>query len=405
MLPELVKACDNRLSAVLDEMGPAREMQIRRDAWTAFQKHQTIWLNQTRKALQRTLLPHFSRSTSGPVSTGGRLELVAEGAIDDQIMASRLAMRVLDSSSTELNELRLRIQHLEKRQELPRGDVLLPDVTARLLVDQWLEVGMTREAWQLVQEALVPVLAAQMLEAYKAANAFLVSSGVLKEIDLQSLVRRAPGARSSGGPGAGKPPANEAPAPAAHGPDGGGGSSGGAVTRQAPGRYSAGGQGDAGSGGPTGMASSVMGVHDETRLMTSTTPLARARMRAQGVMGRLKRMLMDKVGGDFEATQLMAPPSPRLQHAMASAVAEAGPLPSGGGLVGGQMGVVHLEQAAAALRHRTTELKQAASTPSWPRNAFRPVCGSGLRGCRFLCCASRWPNPSFSAPCSTPLVA
>lgn len=199
-LPELVKAIDNRLTAVLDQAGPAREIQIRRDAWTGFQNHQTDWLNQSRKALQRTLLPGTSKLGSiTPSSTGGRLELVAEGAIDDQIMASRLAMRVLDAASTELNELRLRIQHLEKRQELPRGDVLLPDVTARVLVDHWLESGMTREAWQLVQDSLAPALATKMLEAYQAANAFLVSSGVLKEIDLQALVKRTPGSRSPGG--------------------------------------------------------------------------------------------------------------------------------------------------------------------------------------------------------------
>ena len=130
----------------------------------------------------------------------GRLELLAEGAIDDQILASRLAMRVLETVSTDLNELRLRIQHLEKRQELPRGDVLLPDVVSRILVDQWLDVQMTREGWMLIQEALAPVLSKSMHEAYKAANEFLVSSGVMKEIDLQALVRRTPGSRSPGGP-------------------------------------------------------------------------------------------------------------------------------------------------------------------------------------------------------------
>lgn len=196
-LPEIVKACDTRLTSVLDQAGPAREIQARRDAWTAFQKNQTTWLNQSRKSLQRTLLPRFSNS-GNPVSVSGQLELVAEGAIDDQILASRLAMQVLDRSSTELNELRLRVQHLEGRQELPRGDVLLPDVIARILVDQWLDAHMTREAWTLVHDAMSPILAGKLHEAYKAANEFLVASGVMKEIDLQSLVKRVPGSRSEG---------------------------------------------------------------------------------------------------------------------------------------------------------------------------------------------------------------
>jgi hypothetical protein len=366
-LPELVKACDTRLTAILDQAGPAREMQVRRDAWTGFQKNQTTWLNQSRKSLQRTLLPRFSNSGS-PTSVSGQLELVAEGAIDDQILASRLAMLVLDKSSTELNELRLRIQHLEGRQELPRGDVLLPDVTARILVDQWLDAHMTREAWVLVQDALSPILANKLHDAYKAANEFLVASGVMKEIDLQALVKRVPGSRSEG---PAPVPRRDVPTPSRATPPGQRppGSGAASSTGGAPGQNTAGsGFGGAPGSGRTGPHSSGMGVHDETRLMTSTSPLARARMRAQGVVGRLKRMLIDRVGGDFEATQLL-PPSPRLQQAIQHQVAS----PSVGAAlyVSGASGngavyidASHVERAATSLRQRTAELKQAASTPT-----------------------------------------
>lgn len=396
-LPELVKACETRLAAILDQVGPAREMQERRDAWMAFQKSQTTWLNQSRKAMQRSLLPRLG--TGGSLTMPGRLELLAEGAIDDQILASRLAMRVLDMVSTELNELRLRVQHLEKRQELPRGDVLLPDVVARVLVDQWLDVQMTREGWMLVQDALSPVLAKSMLASYKAANEFLVSSGVMKEIDLQALVKRTPGSRSSGpGPASAKGQTTDASGGAAgssgQGSGGGGGPGGDGPGGSAEtgsrgdGSASGGGGGHAGNGGAssggqggsrggssgftpsqTGRPSSSMGVHDETRLMTHSSPLARARMRAQGVVGRLRRLLMDKVGGDFEATQLL-PPSPRLQQVMQ----QAAPIPVPDhvvsvGVGSSRSGVVymdnsHVEKAATVLRQRTAELKQAASTPT-----------------------------------------
>jgi hypothetical protein len=370
VLPDLVKVCETRLTAMLDQAGPAREMQERRDAWTAFQKNQSAWLNQSRKALQRTLLPRTPNT--GQQTMTGRLELVAEGAIDDQILASRLAMRVLEQVSTELNELRLRIQHLEKRQELPRGDVLLPDVVCRILVDQWLDVQMTREAWTLVQDAISPVLAKSMLEAYKAANEFLVSSGVMKEIDLQALVKRAPGSRSPVPP----PIRNAAPETPAAGADWGG-TSGHGVSGAAAFAHgeSGGGLGTGGSGGsafagaaPTGRAPTGMGVHDETRMMTHSSPLARARMRAQGVVGRLRRLLADKIGGDFEATQLL-PSSPRLQQAMM----DVAPIPmpevtttGSGGMrsVTPAMDHSHVAQAATALRQRTVELKQAAATPS-----------------------------------------
>jgi Protein of unknown function (DUF1631) len=375
-LPEMVKACDTRLTSILDQAGSARDMQARRDAWTAFQKHQTTWLNQSRKALQRTLLPRTS-STGQPISLSGALELVAEGAIDDQIMASRLAMRVLEKASTELNELRLRVQHLEKRQELSRGDVLLPDVTARILVDQWLEAEMSREAWNLVQDALAPVMTLKLHDAYKAANEFLVASGVMKEIDLQALVKRAPGSRSEGPPAApqsspvgarvppggvarpGDSPAGFRPASAGRMEQGAGGNSGAAQSDSS-------GSGQAGR--PSLPGSSSMGVQDETRMMTSASPLARARMRAQGVVGRLRRMLIDKVGGDFEATQIL-PPSPGLAQAMQRVVpgdsAGAGFYVSGNSRPGAvYMDATHVERAAVVLRQRTAELKQAASTPT-----------------------------------------
>ncbi|QCB47804.1 DUF1631 family protein [Hydrogenophaga sp. PAMC20947] len=411
-LPELVKACEAQLTSLLDQAGPAKDMQDRRDTWMAFQKNQTTWLNQSRKALQRTLLPRFGNSgTSGSVP--GRLELLAEGVIDDQILASRLAMRILEKSSTELNDLRLRVQHLEKRQELPRGDVLLPDVVSRILIDQWLDVQLTRDGWLLVQDALVPKLSVKMLEGYKAANEFLVSSGVMKEIDLQALVKRAPGSRSA--PAAAPRDKQNTPADTGADQDSGGygghsgggspggsygssaggaqargGQSGAAGARQAPGRDQGAGYGqpsrssghpsstDHGSFGSESLSgqsvrgnrgnSSSMGVHEETRLMTHSSPLARARQRAQGVVGRLKRMLMDKVGGDFEATQLMEP-SPQLQQAiqrMGPVVRSDSGLPHSSSAAA-EPGIIdnsHVERTATALRQRTVELKQAASTTS-----------------------------------------
>ncbi len=380
VMPELVKVCESRLVSIMDQAGPAKEVQQRRDAWSAFQKNQTTWLNQSKKALQRSLLPRSTSGNTNLLSEPGRLELLAEGAIDDQILASRLAMRVLELVSTELNELRLRVQHLEKRQELPRGDILLPDVVARLLVDQWLDVQIPREGWVLVQDAVAPVLAKNMLEAYKAANEFLVTSGVMKEIDLQALVKRTPaGGRTgtnsgsdSGGSGGQDNKAGAAAGGGGSGYAGPGGTGYGGATN-----YS-GATGYGGGGGPAGTQfgqsqvgrpSGVMGVHDETRLMTHSTPLARARQRAQGVVGRLRRLLADKIGGDFEATQLL-PTSPRLQQAMADLVPmqmQEMMVSTGGGTsrIGGQpVDATHVAHAATALRERTTELKRAASSHS-----------------------------------------
>ena len=106
---------------------------------------------------------------------------------------------------------------------------------------------------------------------------------------------------------------------------------------------------------------------DETRMLTSSTPLARARQRATGVIGQLKRLLTEKAG--FDPRQAAAP-SPALAEAIsehAGAVAsrvDAGP---GGHDTVGEVVVYDdaaVEQALVDLRQRSIELKKKAATTS-----------------------------------------
>ena len=103
-------------------------------------------------------------------------------------------------------------------------------------------------------------------------------------------------------------------------------------------------------------------------MQTGTSPLARARMRAQGVMGHLKRLLSDHAV-EFDHTHIHQP-SPQLAQALART-------PSGGSGEGGNAyegtmadapgqiyGPAEVEEAAGAMRQRTSALKQAASTSS-----------------------------------------
>ena len=181
-LPELAKLVDQRLTGLLDQAGTMAEIQLRRDTWGTFKKRHALWVEDARTALKKHLAARAGLSDGA--STSGQLELVAEGAIDDQILASRIAMRVLDKTSSELNELRLRVQFLERRTEMSKSDILLPDVLARLLVDQWKAAGLDRDGLAMVQDAIAPLLGAMLLDGYKAANAHLVAHGVMEKIDL-----------------------------------------------------------------------------------------------------------------------------------------------------------------------------------------------------------------------------
>lgn len=192
-----------------------------------------------------------------------------------------------------------------------------------------------------------------------------------------------PGGAPSGGPGGG------GRGGAQGGPRGPvrGGAPGGSAGQSS---YGGPGGGQSAYGGPLSQQGGASrmggagGVNDETRMMTSGTPLARARQRAQGLLGQLRRMLTDK-GADFDATQT-GRASPALAEVMSQIEATqmqpgtgmgggisgamdvaAGPAGGGGlarGIVGGGAVFegVGVDQAATVVRQRTTELKKKAST-------------------------------------------
>lgn len=403
IMPELSRLVFERLTGLIDQIASAPEMQERRDAWLAYKESGPIWVEATTRAWKKA-------QAAAPVSSGrslldtGKFELMGEEVMENKILSSRLALRLLDFASWELNDLRLRIQSLEGLSELPKGDILRPETLAEKLVEQWTAAKLSRELWMMVQDIIQSRLAEQFLDAYHAANEFLIQQGVMAEIDLRPLVKRTPsavsgeGASSSlaglntrGDSGAGKTagPDGRAKDGAGGGADGGGGSNGGSGSGSGSGgpRGSGGGGGGGGNvgggransdnrGGSSGggggsngggrdsreSAMGGRGTFDETRMQTSTTPLARARMRAQGVMGHLKRLLSNEVAGfdDTRATQA----SPQLAQAIADVAMPEGSVART--LLAGSPDQVYspaqVEQAAGALRQQTTGLKRAAST-------------------------------------------
>ena len=149
---------------------------------------------------------------------------------------------------------------------------------------------------------------------------------------------------------------------------GGTGVSGGGSNRSRPGENFGGGGvgvGGSGYGGLSGIPSPGNATHYDTRMQSAMTPIARARMRAQGVMSHLKRLLSSQQVPGFDIMRDHQA-SPQLSHALAGMAVEdnaartvlaQAPAPV-------VYGSVHVEQASTALRQRTSTLKQAASSPS-----------------------------------------
>ena len=453
ILGEVAVGVRSKLNELVDKASNAKDSQERRDTWLAYQKGEAVWVGGITAAWKSGIL-----ATNAPVSTGrprlstDSFELMGNDVMDNKILSSRLALRILDKSSWEFNDLILRVRQLENLPEIDKLDIVRPEAFAQLVTDQWMAAGLSREGWLAVQATIHQAFGEKMTEAYHAANEFLIANGIMAEIDLRPMVKRTPGSSSaaplsqsgnlqpaadaagntlnqgqhnrgaaaSGGAsraasGGGSSQAYAAGAGAGagaganHNAGGSNGSNGSGGGNGGYGGNGGGGFGTSspqagpslqrgGSAGASGYSSGAArtdpavaanraaaaryapDAHEETRMMTAATPLARAKMRAQGVIGQLKRLLSDKVAG-FDDTRSNSGPSPQLAAAMRprppgyeqTQVAAytgngAGSFAGGAGSGAGSAGYVQFaegmrpEQVAGALREQTATLKKAAST-------------------------------------------
>ena len=426
---EISTTVQERLTTLMNEAAPSREMQVRRDAWTIYQRARAVWLDGTMKAWQKALLPvtaPVSKGLSSDLELDG-LQLVGTEVVENKIVASRLVLGVAEKMTAQRDDLRVRMRVLEGMEDLEAHDILRPEVLILQIVEQWAAAGMPRESWPLVQEVVQRLLIERLKAAYHNCNEFLIKQGVLPTIDLKDRVKRVPSANSPARaprapgqpPDAGPSTSGKLSGQSSHGDLGGyqggyaGAQQGGQTTPSgrggvtapnsisppASGRSAAGAfggrlgwggdpaveasgaspqqptpagqpRGPGPQGGPSApdqqhaaSAYANANAHEETRMLTATTPLARARSRAQGVMGQLKRLLIGRAGSDFEATSF-EPPTPALAKAIAARPVPGDDVYVGSGTVMDEYTPAGVARVAGRLREQTTELKNKAETKS-----------------------------------------
>ena len=360
-LTDLCKLLIERLSALQAQPGSAREVQERREALQDFEPASAAWVAGTSAAWKKaqaaaSAVPLAATASAASAALPldiGKFELMDNEVMETRILASRFALRLLDFSSWELNDLRLRIQNLEGSSELQKEDVFRPEVLARHLVDQWTKARLSRGLWILLQDLIQSRLSEHLLEAYHTTNAFLVRQGVMAEIDLRPLVKRTPSAVSDK-----KGPLHKSPGAS----PGGFAGSAGATGAPGAGRLGEGLRENGQGGGASARPSTGGGSHYETRAQSAMTPISRARMRAQGVMSHLKRLLLSQQVPELSAARGQQASAP-LAHALSSILmVDEVERTALAGLPAPVYGSVHVEQASTALRQRTSTLKQAASS-------------------------------------------
>src|SRR3990167_5346515 len=330
-LPDLDKTVLDLLTTLMTQTGTAREMQSHRDAWMRYQQHHAAWTDRTGKAWRDALAPHSS-TTRGALAANGanpQFELLSDDVVENKILASRMALTVSEQVSQQFDTLRQRTQSLEG-QELDSSDILRPEAVCLLL----------RELANLLQKQ------------YQAVNVFYVEQGVTPQADLKSRVRRTAGGAITGSGGS-----NDSGA-------GGLASQALAQTRDAM---------AAARGGMVPQGGRPMPQHPSrmpppgypqhgmpTAFATGMTPLARARQRAHGVMGQLRRLLTQPATG-FDMVN--APPaSAALAHALTAHRVHADTYYSGVATLMEDYSPAAVVQLAGAVRERSTELKKKAST-------------------------------------------
>ncbi len=451
-MAEIGGAVLEQITALMDAPSNARENQERRDIWMAYKTCRPVWLEGTMKVWRDCLNPPSKKKAASSEVMG--LQLVGTEVVENKILASRMVMAVMEKVSSQLEDLRLRMQFLEGTEELATNDILRPEVLVLLMVEQWANAGMPGDSWAMVNEVVQKLLIEKLKAAYASANDVLIKKGVMPTIELKDRVKgpargagagaRARPPQAPGLPSQGKPPkSGEGSGNTGHGdfnqgggnagyaqgtypqgqgegygqqgpsgnpPSQGGANAGG--SRQGYGRDNgspsdAGGAGQQGrsaggffggrlgwggrapeqgaasgeqTSGPAPSSASAptpfwkqssglqnsMGhgqaASDETRMMTANSPMARARNRAQGVIGQIRRLFVSQGGGDFSGTAHHHAPAP----ALAAALVPRRPGQTGGYAPGGTVyedySPAGVARVATDLREKTAELKKKAET-------------------------------------------
>lgn len=184
ILQPLLLLVRQRLLDLLDQAAPSREMQERRDTWNFYQRHNVLWHDATVRAWQAALKPGTARVARLSLDEG--LELVGTDVVENRIIASRLALGVMEKAATQVNDLRKRVKALQGDRDLPANDILHPETITLPLVEQWVVSGFSRESWSLVHDTVQQHLNQQLQRIYASCNEQLIARGVLPVIEFMA---------------------------------------------------------------------------------------------------------------------------------------------------------------------------------------------------------------------------
>ncbi|MDD2918216.1 DUF1631 family protein [Rhodoferax sp.] len=192
----LLVTVELHLTTLSRDVASVAAPQLLRETWTLYQNQEKLWLEGTAKAWRAALKPDVPRPSGLPLST--TLELVSTETVENQILASRIALSVMEVAASEVNGLRKRLKSLNPQQELSAQDIVHPEVLALAMVEQWVACGLSLESWQLINSVVQQHINAEWRQIYARCNAELVEQGVMPVIAAEARAQPKPAARSYG---------------------------------------------------------------------------------------------------------------------------------------------------------------------------------------------------------------
>ncbi len=382
LLPQLVQELRVQLTAQVDQARSARDHQTASDALALLNQSERTWIHGVQASLKKFHQQSIHPPATAHASLPSGLELMSTDMMENQLLASHLALSIQDSAGQEWIDLKLRLLHADGRAELAATDLVRPETLARSLVEAWMESGLSQDQWKQLSTTLHASAGKHMAAAYRDTNQWLASKGVMTRVTPPNVRKATSVGNVSGG---GVSTGTES------------GSTRGAALPQSV------------QGGVRGTPSMQGQVYAQTQppgTGESIPPGAewwgRARAQTQEVVGRILRLLGDFAvpsthqaapgeptstgqttsghsvqgvvtsntpGGTHyvpgaEQLPVMPPPSPRLQIMLQTRQQPlyAPTIQIEGSQLAG-MTAQGVEQVATHLRQQSAALKQAASTP------------------------------------------
>jgi len=182
------------LTTLSREVAFAAEPQLLRETWTLYQIQGKSWVEGTAKAWRTALKPEVPRLAG--LSLDLDLELVSTETVENQMLASRIALSLMEVAASEVNDLRKRLKSLNPQQELSALDIVHPEVLAQAMVEQWVACGFSLASWPLINAVVQKHINDQWHQIYARCNAELVAQGVMPVIAPEGRAQPKPVARA-----------------------------------------------------------------------------------------------------------------------------------------------------------------------------------------------------------------